>query len=66
LSNGIVFQLPKSKLKEGQDCMEVFKEMLDKVWKDAERMEKLIKRQPRIQNKLLDELCLSLVVIIGE
>jgi hypothetical protein len=40
LSNGIVFQLPKSKLKEGQDCMVVFKEMLDKVC--SERMEKLI------------------------
>ncbi len=36
--------------------MEVFKEMLDKVWKDSDKMEKLMKRQPRIQNKLLDEL----------
>jgi hypothetical protein len=40
--------LPKSKLKQGEDCMSVFKEMSDKVCKDSERMEKLMKRQPRI------------------
>jgi hypothetical protein len=28
-----VFQLPKSKLNQGEDCMSVFKEMLDKVCK---------------------------------
>jgi hypothetical protein len=34
--------------------MSVFKEMSDKVCKDSERMEKLMKRQPRIQGKLLE------------
>ena len=56
LNWGVVFQLPKSKLKQGEDCMVVFKEMSDKVSKDPERMEKLMKRQPRIQNKLLEYL----------
>ena len=50
----LFFQLPKSKLKQGEDCMSVFKEMSDKVSKDPERMEKLMKRQPRIQGKLLE------------
>jgi hypothetical protein len=52
----VVFQLPKSKLKQGEDCMTVFKEMLDKVSKDSERMEKLMKRQPKIQGKLMEYL----------
>ena len=36
--------------------MVVFKEMSDKVCKDSERMEKLMKRQPKIQTKLLEYL----------
>jgi hypothetical protein len=40
----VVFQLPKSKLKQGEECMVMFKEMSDKVCKDSEKMEKLMKK----------------------
>lgn len=56
LEKGIVFQVPKSKIDDEDDCLECVKVFRDLVWKDSKKLQKVMKRQPRIQSKLLEHL----------
>jgi hypothetical protein len=65
LDNGLVFQLPKKRMKnqEGNNqeggavtCRDECERFKDRIWREPEALAKLVKRQSKLQDRMLEDL----------
>lgn len=67
LDNGLVVQLPKKRMKgeggqiDGQEggavtCRQECEKLRDRIWREPDALAKLVKRQPKLQDRILEDL----------